>query len=83
MGEISELDEIGKAPTIRNLSATNKKRVNGITANPFILLVPRDGIEPPTRGFQIPFTRSPGGHKIYIDVSDLDSFIQKNKRVYD
>jgi hypothetical protein len=48
IGEVSELDEIGKA---RNNPQPRKKGVNGITANPLIILVPRDGIEPPTRGF--------------------------------
>ena len=32
----------------------NKKWVSGVTANPLILLVPRDRIELPTRGFSVP-----------------------------
>jgi hypothetical protein len=31
----------------------------------------------------IPVIQFPGGRKIWIDALDLDSFIEKNKRVYD
>ena len=51
LGEVAELDEIGKA---RNHPQPRRKRGYGIHRNPFILLVPRDGIEPPTRGFSVP-----------------------------
>ena len=29
---------------------------------------------------QIPVIQFPGGRKMYIDINDLESFIQKNKR---
>ena len=32
---------------------------------------------------QIPYIQFRGGRKIYVDVNDLDSFIQKNKRIFD
>ncbi len=32
------------------------KKGYDISRNPFIFMVPRDGIEPPTRGFTIPYT---------------------------
>jgi hypothetical protein len=32
---------------------------------------------------QIPVIQFPGGRKMYVDVQDLESFIQKNKRVID
>jgi excisionase family DNA binding protein len=32
---------------------------------------------------QIPYVQFPGGRKIYIDVSDLEAFIEKNKRIFD
>ena len=31
---------------------------------------------------QIPYIQFRGGRKIYIDVNDLDGFIQKNKRTF-
>jgi excisionase family DNA binding protein len=31
----------------------------------------------------IPFIQFPGGRKLYIDMSDLDGFIQKNKKTFD
>jgi excisionase family DNA binding protein len=31
---------------------------------------------------KIPFVRTEGGRKIYFDVSDLDEYINKNKRVF-
>jgi hypothetical protein len=30
----------------------------------------------------IPYIRFPGGRKIYIDIHDLDDFIEKNKMVF-
>jgi len=30
---------------------------------------------------QIPVVQFPGGRKMYVDVNDLDSFIDRNKRV--
>jgi len=32
---------------------------------------------------QIPVVQFPGGRKQYVDVQDLEAFIQKNKRVID
>jgi predicted site-specific integrase-resolvase len=32
---------------------------------------------------QIPVVQFPGGRKQYIDVQDLEAFIQKNKRIID
>jgi len=32
---------------------------------------------------QIPVVQFPGGRKMYVDVRDLEAFIEKNKRVID
>jgi hypothetical protein len=34
------------------------------------------------QGISNPFNKASGGRKIYIDVSDLNGFIQKHKRTF-
>jgi hypothetical protein len=40
--------------SLTQILTQNKNRGHGITRKPLIFMVPRDGIEPPTRGFSVP-----------------------------